>query len=80
MVMRLPRAYGRRFGETSQILAHRYAIFLCSWDVEIDDSLVGQLTTQIQAEIQIRLKIQIQIMVMRLPMAYDRWFGETPLV
>ena len=35
-------AYGR---ETSQILAHRYAIFLCSWDVEIDDSLVGQLTS-----------------------------------
>ena len=25
-------------------LAHRYATFLCSWDVEIDDSLVGQLT------------------------------------
>ena len=25
------------------ILAHRFAIFLCSWDV--DDSLVGQLTT-----------------------------------
>ena len=25
-------------------VAHRYAIFLCSWDVEIDDSLVGQLT------------------------------------
>ena len=45
--MRLPRAYGRRFGETSQILAHRYAIFLCSWDVEIDDSLVGQLTRNV---------------------------------
>ena len=26
-------------------LAHRYATFLCSWDVEIDNSLVGQLTT-----------------------------------
>ena len=25
-------------------LAHCYAIFLCSSDVEIDDSLVGQLT------------------------------------
>ena len=36
------------------ILAHRYATFLCSWDVEIrgrhrqlDDSLVGQLTNSI---------------------------------
>ena len=25
-------------------LAHRYAIFLCSWDVEIDCNLIGQLT------------------------------------
>ena len=25
------------------LIAHRYAIFLCSWDV--DDSLVGQLTS-----------------------------------
>ena len=25
-------------------LAHRYPIFLCSWNDEIDDSLVGQLT------------------------------------
>ena len=25
-------------------LAHRNATFLCSWDVEIDDSLPGQLT------------------------------------
>ena len=37
-------------------------------------------TWQIQTEIQIKMKIQIQIMVMRRPMAYDRWFGETPLV
>ena len=27
-------------------VAHRYATFLCSWDVEIDDSLVGQLTSE----------------------------------
>ena len=36
------------FHATPILLAHRYAIFLCSWDVEIDeidDSLVGQLTT-----------------------------------
>ena len=30
------------------VLAHRYAIFLCSWDVERDDSLVGQLTIIVQ--------------------------------
>ena len=29
---------------SSATLAHRYATFLCSWDVEIDDSLVWQLT------------------------------------
>ena len=32
-------------GFTTVHLAHCYAIFLCSLDVEIDDSLVGQLTT-----------------------------------
>ena len=29
------------------VIAHRYAIFLWSWDVEIDDSLVGQLTNNV---------------------------------
>ena len=29
------------------VVAHRYAIFLCYWDVEIDDSLVGQLTNNV---------------------------------
>ena len=33
------------------ILAYRYATFLCSWDVEIDDSLVRQLAiTLLEAE------------------------------
>ena len=31
-----------------KVLAHRYAIFLGSWDVEIDDSLVGQVTSKVQ--------------------------------
>ena len=29
------------------VVAHRYAIFLCSWDVEIDDSLIEQLTNNV---------------------------------
>ena len=32
-----------RESERSGRLAHRFAIFLCSLDVEIDDRLVGQL-------------------------------------
>ena len=36
-----------RESERSGRLPHRYAIFLCSWDVEIDDRLVGQLTTTV---------------------------------
>ena len=37
---------GLQRGEISTfcILAHHSAIFLCFWNVEIDDSLVGQLT------------------------------------
>ena len=33
--------------KTLHVLAHRYAIFLCSLDVEMDDSLVGQLTIHV---------------------------------
>ena len=28
------------------MISTSHAIFLCSWDLEIDDSLVGQLTSQ----------------------------------
>ena len=38
-------------------LAHRYATFLCSWDVEIDDSLVGQLTNFSLDQWEIRLHL-----------------------
>ena len=31
-----------------KVLAHRYALLFCSWEVEIDDSLVGQLTSKVQ--------------------------------
>ena len=36
---------------TFYILAHHSAIFLCFWNVEIDDSLVGQLTRNIVASL-----------------------------